>query len=303
MANKSDIIGYDFSTLIDIDGQKIPCLTGLTMALSGLQEQHETVISANSGVGKSVIALQMMTALSVCPPKGSQIPCLWIPLEMNENELTMRMISLLTGIDNNKIQRANFTKEEYLRYEKAMDMVATSQFYIKKPESGTIDEIFSIFDEFSFKYGIKIGCLDYLQLIAPGQADKGFSREEMFGRASKVMKRQVAENMHMCALTIAQLNRTDFKAGEVRRQENMGGSYQVSQDADDIITLTEKTDQQLIDEKGMQGNRKAFIDKRRGGASDILINYELDDGKNQAKGRTLRCVEVINPGQMMGFKQ
>lgn len=294
MANKAKIVGYDFSTLIDIDGQKIPCLTNLTMALSGLQKQHQVVISANSGVGKSLLGLQILVALSVCPPPAEQIPSLWMPLEMNEMELTMRIISMLTGIDNNKVQQGDFTDVEYKRYLKAMDMIANSQLYMKKPETGTGDEIFSIVDEFKFKYGIEVAALDYIQLISSGASDKGLSREEVIGRASKIMKNQVAEKMKVASLTIAQLNRTDFKAGEARRQENIGGSYQISQDADDLMTLTEKTEQQLQDEKGMFGNRKVFLDKRRGGASDISVSYELDDGKNMARGRTLRCIECMN---------
>lgn len=294
MANKAKIVGYDFSTLIDVDGQKIPCLTNLTLALSGLQKQHQVVISANSGVGKSLLGLQILVALSVCPPPSEQIPSLWIPLEMNEMELTMRIISMLTGIDNNKVQRGEFTDEEYKRYQKAMDMIANSQLYMKKPETGTGDEIFAIADEFKFKYGIEAMGIDYLQLVSPGASDKGLSREEVIGRLSKIMKNQIAEKMKVVALSVAQLNRSDFKAGESRRQENIGGSYQISQDADDLMTLTEKTSEQLTEEKGMLGNRKLFLDKRRGGASDININYELDDGKNMARGRTLRCIECMN---------
>ncbi len=298
-ANRSDIIGHDFSRIVDIDGQVIPCLTGLTLALSGLQKQHQIVISANSGVGKSLLALQMAVALSICPKPADQVPVLWIPLEMNEIEITMRIISMISGIDNNKVQRANFTTEENSRYLKAMDMIAKSQFYIKKPMIGSIDEIFSIYDEFKFKYGIEVGILDYLQLISAGEADKRSSREETIGRASKVLKRQVAEGMKIASIAIAQLNRTDFKAGEARKQENVGGSYQIAQDADDLMTLAEKTEQQMQEEKGMKGNRRIFLDKRRGGASDVMIDADLDWNRRI----NLRYVECISPGQMMGFKK
>ena len=298
-ANTSEIIGHDFSRIIDIDGQIIPCLTGLTYALSGLQKQHQVIISANSGVGKSLLALQMAVSLSICPKPADQIPVLWVPLEMNEMEITMRIISMLTGIDNNKVQRARFSSDENARYLKAMDMIAMSQFYIKKPATGTIDEIFSIYDEFKFKYGIQVGFLDYIQLISAGAADKNTSREETIGRASKLLKRQVAENMRICSVAVAQLNKADFKAGEVRKQENIGGSYQISQDADDLMTITEKTDQQIQEERSMKGNRKIFLDKRRGGASDIMLDLDLDCLRTMS----LRYVECVSPGQMMGFKK
>jgi DNA primase catalytic core len=299
MANKSDIIGYNFSTLVDVDGEVIPCLTGLTYAFSGLQRGHQVVISAMSGVGKSILGLQIATSLAVCPKPQDQVPLLWIPLEMNEYELTFRIISLITGIDNNLVQMGRFTDEQFLKYQKAMDMIAGSQLYIKKPEIGSIDEIASIVDEYKFKYGIEGVILDYIQLVTPSAQDKGTARHEMWGRASKVLKHQIAENMKMFSISIAQLNRKD--PGNLK-QENIGGSYEVSQDADDHILLSERTEEQMNEEKGMKGNRRGFIDKRRGGTSDIMIDYELDDGRNQAKGRTLRCIERINPGQMMGLQ-
>lgn len=290
------IIGHDFSKLIDVDGQEIMCLQGLTIALSGLQKQHQVVVSGNSGAGKSAITLQMATSLAVCPKPEDQIPVLWIPLEMNEVELSMRQLSFLTGINNNKIQRADFTREEAIKVNKALEMIALGSFHIKSAPSGTIDEILSIYDEFVFKHGIKVGVIDYMQLLVPGAQDKGLSREEMLGRASGLLKHQVAENMEICSLAVSQQNRQNFESGGLSSIEKVGGSYKIAQDADDFLIISAKSKEQLQTSQG-RGNRTCFIDKRRGGSSDVIVDMDMDDNKYL----NLRFTECMRPEELMGL--
>lgn len=293
---KNTVIGYDFSTIKDVDGAVIPCLTGLTYALQGLQKQHQVIISANSGVGKSLIALQMATSISVCPDPADRVPALWIPLEMNATEITMRMVSLLSGVDNNKVQAGNLTRDEKLRVDKALQMISEGKLYMQKPRFGSVEEMFSIIDEYRFKYGIGAVFLDYIQMTANGEFDRGASREEVIGKCSKMMKLQVAEGMGIVSVCIAQQNRQNFKHGETTKIESVGGSYQVAQDADDFFTMSEKTQEQVAEEKGQRGNRKGFLDKRRGGASDVMLDLNLD-----VVGCTLRFREMTTPGELYGL--
>lgn len=295
---KSAIVGHDFSQLRDVDGKQHMLLLGHALAMSGLQKGHQIVISAYSGVGKSLLGLQMATAISVCPHPQDQVPVLWIPLEMTPLETTMRQVSMLSGVNNSKVQAGMMNAEEQSRVDAALDMIAKGQFFVKKPKSGSIDEIFAIADEYHFKYGIKGLVLDYIQLIAPGDADKGLSREQVIGRASKVMKNQIAESMEIFSMCIAQQNRQNYVAGETGKIENIGGSYQIAQDADDVLLLTEKTPEQMAEAKD-RGNRRSFLDKRRGGSSDISLDLDLDVSKMVS----LRWAECISPEQLMGLSK
>lgn len=299
MQRNTSIVGYDFSRLIDVEGETINCLTGLTVALSGLQRKHQVIISANTGVGKSLLALQMAVALSICPAPEDQVPCLWIPLEMNEVEITFRIISMMTGVNNDKVQSGQMDPGEFLKVQEALRRIATSQFHIRKPRIGSADEIFSIIEEYHFRHGIKAVFTDYIQLIAPGQHEYGMPRHELWGKASKMLKNQVAEQMDIVSICIAQLNRSNFKEGEAGRAENMGGSYEVSQDADDLMTIAQKTDLQMAEEKNMRGNRFIFLDKRRGGTSDTVIHVDVDT----STAKNLRFIEKMPIEAMMGLAQ
>lgn len=297
MRRKTSIVGFDFSQIIDVDGQKIPCLTGLTLSLSGIQKKHQIIISANTGVGKSLLGLQIAVSLSICPIPEEQVPVLWLPLEMNAEETTFRIISMITGINNDKVQTGLLTSEEYLKVKEALNKIASSQFYIRKPRYGHSDELFSIVDEHKFKHGIQVVITDYIQLVSHGPSDRGLARWEVIGKASKMFKNQIAEGMDVASICIAQLNRKDYKAGEAGKTEGVGGSYEISQDADDFMSIAAKDDQQVIEEKNMRGNRMIFLDKRRGGTSDVTIHADVDTNLT----KNLRFVEKMPAEQMMGL--
>ena len=297
MSSDKKIIGFDFSRITDVEGKTNDCLGGLNLVLSGLQTKHNIIISANSGVGKSLLALQMAISVSLCENPADQIPTLLVPLEMTEDEIMMRAISQLSGLNNTKVQLGAFNNDEWLRFNKALDRIAHGKLFVKKPQSGTPEEIFSIIDEFKFRYGIKVCVLDYIQLILAGPDDRGKSREELIGGASKMLKNKIADKLDIAQIIVAQQNRKDFKAGGASSIEQIGGSYQIAQDADDMLILIQKTPDQMKEETN-GGNRKCIVDKRRGGQSDINLDMNVDD---QTGGSSLRWTEKIKPEVMMGL--
>lgn len=294
----SSIIGHDFSKITDVDGRQISCLDGLCLALSGLQKQHQVIISAQSGVGKSILGVQMATALAVSPKPADQVPVLWIPLEMNKIEISMRIISLLTGVNNTLVQTGKFSSADALRVKAATQKIASSQLYIHRPSNPNVEELFAVIDEHKFKYGVEAVFLDYIQMTMAGPNDRGAKREEVIGRASKMMKFQVAEDMGVVSVCIAQQNRSNYEEGDTGNIQGVGGSYQISQDADDFMIIANKTNEQMANENGLKGNRKIFLDKRRGGQSDVIIDLNLDDTKDVS----LRFTECISIEKMTGLQ-
>lgn len=278
------IIGYDFSS----------ALPALNIVLSGIQERHQIIISANQGVGKSLLALNIVNPIAI----DQRVPWLWIAQEMSEDELVMRLLSIRSGINNNRLQMGSFkTHEEMFAYQKALDDYSKGQLYIRRPQSGNIDEIFALAEEYKFKYGIKGITWDYMQLVIASREQRGMSPLEVLQEASNIMTNRVAGTLGLASMCIAQLNRTDYKKGQIRESENMGGAYKIAQDATDVITINEKTPKQIADEGPSRGNRIINVDKRRGGPGDLLIHANLD----RSDKISLRFTECVTPEEMMGF--
>jgi DNA primase catalytic core len=285
-AQDTRIIGFDFGSVLPI----------LNATLSGLQKNHQVLISANSGVGKSLLALNILRPIVL----QQRVPWLWIASEMEEVELSMRMISLESGLNNTYLQQGRFdNQDQYMAYVRARDLYARGSLYIHKPVSGTIDEVIAIAEEYYFKYGIQGVTWDYVQLVSASRDQRGMSREEVIGQASKAMTNRVASEtgLGVCSMCISQLNRSNYKKGEVREGENIGGSYQLQQDATDSIIISEKSAEQIAEQGIQKGNRIISVDKRRGGASDVHIHSMLDDRNST----TLRFEERVNSQEMAGY--
>jgi replicative DNA helicase len=217
---------------------------------------------------------------------------------MPEEDCVMRFYSIRTGINNTRLQVGHFLNDEERKlYKKATIDFGKGQLYFYRPVSGTIDEIYAAIEEFKFKYGIKIVVYDYMQLVVAGKDQRGMSREEVVSHTSNVFTNMVAGNLGLASICIAQLNRENYKEGEVRKAENIGSSYKIAQDATDMITVAQKSDKQIQEEGRGRGNRIAFITKRRSGPSDISLAYDLEEYDTFS----LRFRECLSDAEIAGF--
>ena len=65
------------------------------MILGGIQPGHMVVVAGATSSGKSVLAMNMLKCLAV----DNNVPTLWIGQEMSSKENTMRLGSILSGLD------------------------------------------------------------------------------------------------------------------------------------------------------------------------------------------------------------
>ena len=283
-ALEGQVIGFDFS-------KHLPTLNTL---LSGIQMKHQIVIAANQGVGKSLLAANIADPIAI----DQKVETLWINQEMPEEDCVMRLYSIRTGINNSRIQMGHWkNNEEYLLYRQAREDYSKSKLYFYKPVTGTIDEIYGAIEEFKFKYGIKVVIYDYMQLVVGSKDQRGASREEIVSNVSNVFTNMVVGTLGLASICIAQLNRENFKEGEVRKAENIGSSYKISQDATDMITMVKKSTKQMEEDGPTRGNRVISLTKRRGGPSNINLHANLDEDRTFS----LRFSECLTEEERFGF--
>jgi len=269
------IIGYDFYALPSIN-----------LILGGIQTGHYTIIAGDTGSGKSAFGMNVVKCIAV----DAGIPTLWIGQEMQSVENTQRLLSIMTGIHNSRIQSGGITGTQAKLVADAKEKIANSGYYFAKPRDGSIDEILAIIDEYRFKYGIKVVFWDYIQLVAQSSYQNRSSREQVIGNASKIIKNRVTEDMGLAAIVVAQQNR-DLN-NNAKTTQRIAGSYQISQDCDNFIEIMTKTKKQLIEDGAHNGNRYIKVGKRRGGISDFMVHAFLDTDERSA---SLRLLEMTKP--------
>ena len=103
------------------------------------------------------------------------------------------------------------------------------------------------------------------------------------GVVSKSWK-EFAKDMNVSVVLISQLGRQALDA-KTAEAEHGYGSYEIAQDADNYITLKEKSKEEIQQSGAENGNKIMNISKNRMGEKSVLINIYAD-------GPTYRMCEV-----------
>lgn len=272
------VIGHSFHHMPSID-----------LILGGIQRQY-TVIGGDSGSGKSLLGMNILKCLAV----DAGVKTLWIGQEMYSRDNTMRLASIMTDVDNTRMQSGNLTTKEGEEIRKAREDIARSGYYCAKPAYGHIDEIIAIIDEYRWKYGIEAVIWDYIQLITTAPGQERWSREQVIGHASKMIINRIVGDMGLPAIIVAQLNRDRMAQG----QHKIAGSYQIIQDCDNFVYIEKKSKKKIAEDGKAKGNRKIIIGKRRGGISDFQVDTMLHINPGGANLRVSECSSFSDLGKL-----
>jgi replicative DNA helicase len=235
----------------------------------GLRPQAFFVLAASQGSGKSALALQWAMSMSY----GEQIPVLWISLEMSELDISTRILSKLTRLPTKRIMNGNLDDGELAKLGTA-HMMHTGPLYIVSSGGMTTAQIIAMTRKMKETKGIQAVFIDYLQLIR-GATSSGSNSYERVGAISGELKNGIAmsKSIGLPVLAVAQLNRQAAKSS-MPIAEHIAESYRVVQDADVVITLRKRTEDDKIADKKTgkdNGEIQANVDKNRSGEDRQLV--------------------------------
>lgn len=258
MTNPVDLIGTSF-------GNNFKKLDAYTL---GLQEQTLTVVAANQSVGKTQICQNF--AMFQTTELGE--PILWFSLEMDKNRMTFRNLSILSGIECNAIMTGNITLEQKQIIDQCAIKLRQSPFYLSE-RGHDLSEAIAIARRYVQTKHVKKIYVDYAQLqYVTDRRTETRSRE--LGIVSKTWK-EFSQEMNVAVVLISQLGRQALDA-DTAEAEHGYGSYEIAQDADNYITLKDKSKEE-IEQGGIEhGNKTLNISKNRMGEKSVLIDIYAD---------------------------
>lgn len=267
MTNPMDLIGISF-------GNGFKKLDAYTL---GLQEKTLNVVAANQSVGKTQICqnFAMYQAIEL------NHPILWFSLEMDKNRMTFRNLSILSGIESQMIMTGNITNEQKSVIDMHAIRLRQAPFYLSE-RGHDLSEAIAIARRYVQTKHVRTIYVDYAQLqYVTDRRTETRSRE--LGVISKTWK-EFSQEMNVSVVLISQLGRQALQA-ETAEAEHGFGSYEIAQDADNYITLKDKSAEE-IEHGGIEhGNKTLNISKNRMGEKSVLIDIYAD-------GPTYRMCEV-----------
>lgn len=272
-----------------IIGHSFYQMPSINLILGGIQKQY-TVVAGDSGSGKSLFAMNIVKCLAI----DAGVKTLWVGQEMKSVDNTMRLVSIMTGVDNTRLQSGNLSQREAQLIRDACYTISNSGYYMARPVNGDINEVMSIIDEYRWKYNVEVVVWDYIQLVTATESQNRQSREQIIGNASKMIINKVVGDMGLAAVIIAQMNRDKLSQGK----HKIGGSYQITQDCDNFIYIDEKTAKQIAEDGAGKGNRYVTIGKRRGGDSNFRVDAKLHKDPGSACLRFDECSSFSDIGRL-----
>jgi DNA primase catalytic core len=238
----------------------------LMNVIMGFQKGHMLVISGVTKAGKTTIALNWNIQQLVNVGE----PTLWINLEMNETDLVMRNLSILSGVENNHMKIGNISEVDKIAIDKAATMYYGFKLYVASMAGSDVFEIINTIRRFVYTKGVRVVFIDYIQLIRIGKS-KGKSAlwEEQNDVVSAI--RDIISKMEITGICISQLNRGAMADGSASGQF-VSGTIKLIQDSDCFMGIRKKKKEEL--EVMPHVNAALQIEFNRHGSQGLEIDLE-----------------------------
>lgn len=221
--------------------------------VGGLQDGWLVVIAAETGGGKTALAMQ--TALEVVLRGGTALAC---NLEMESRELFERALSNRGDTNSNGIRIGVITQQDWDNLEPAAAALGATRLYVEDAAT-TMAKVSATARRWRGHHTDIPGLLvvDFLQLIR-SERDRGTTRAQEVGQFAQEFK-ALAKELRVPVILVSQLNRAGVKSGQQPSRLDLKESGDIENAADLILLPWNKS------ATGGDGEVVIIVDKFRNG--------------------------------------
>lgn len=250
---------------------------------SGFHPHELIIIAARPGMGKTAIALNMVTNIAINAKKTVAL----FNMEMGAEQLVTRMLSSVGQIDGGKLKNGNLEHSDWKRINEAISRLSDTKIFIDDTAGQTVAEIRSKCRRLkSSPSGLDIVLIDYLTLIqsASKGGATGQNRQQEVADISRALKTMAME-LDVPVIALSQLSRgIEQRTDKKPMLSDLRESGAIEQDAD-IVAFLHCSDEEREKEDSLM---EFVIRKHRNGPlMDIPLIF---------KRATSSFVNVANSG-------
>jgi replicative DNA helicase len=242
----------------------------LNYALGGLVRKENIVVAADTGGGKTSLALNT-TELNCKNDK----PVHWFSVEMSKEALLLRLAASLTGINYMKIRNTgNLHQSELTAVLEALSEIGRWPLWIDDTSDLSTRQMYAR-GRMQAARGARLIVVDYLQRVRAA----GNTTVDQISAASGCVA-GMAKDGDVPVLNLSQLSRFEktSKDSQLRKpnMHDLKGSGNIEQDADSVVLLWRE---QIREDNGDRliytGNDSMIIGKNRNGPCfEIAVRYD-----------------------------
>lgn len=242
-------------------------LPALDEILDGLQNIY-MVIGARPSMGKTALAQKIAWELSL-----QKVKTLFIELEMSPQQITERLIVMLTNLSIRAIKKGFITKEQGLLLQKKLEIISGNENFIPAECPGRqLDDIINLCRSQVRTYGVKAIFIDHIGLIRIKERLSGFDRVREISNTLQQLQRE----LNVPVIALCQLSRPAEYNKEPGLAE-LRGSGAIEEDSDVCLLIGRERAEDQNDYK-IEAN--LYVRKNRNGAVGIVKTFFLPHSVN-----------------------
>ena len=269
-----NILGDCFNS-IEKASENTNSITGISSGFSALDRLNNgwnpgelVILAARPGMGKTTLALNfMINAIN----QDKRV--LMFSLEMTTLELGFKLISTITGLDNDRVKRGKLTEDEWKDIHSKTSFVINSNKLLVDDDGNTdLFGLKSISKRFNHKSKIDMIIVDYLQLLnGSDKSNKQQNREQQISYLSRSLK-ALAKELDIPIICLSQLSRAVESRGNKRPMlSDLRESGAIEQDANQVMFIYRDGYYNKLD---TSGDTEIILAKNRAGQTGtIQLNF------------------------------
>ncbi|MBR3737094.1 MAG: replicative DNA helicase [Lachnospiraceae bacterium] len=205
--------------------------TDLDHKTAGLQAGNLVLVAARPAMGKTSLVLSILQNIVVKQKKAA----LMFSLEMSENELMNRLLSMDSGVDSQKFKTGQLSDADWELLTESGGNLANSRLFLNDSAT-TLSEISSISRKIKAENNLELIVIDYLQLMnSSGKRNDG--RQQEISEISRGLK-LLAKELGIPIIALSQLSRgVESRTDHRPVLSDLRESGAIEQDADIVMFI------------------------------------------------------------------
>ncbi len=199
---------------------------------TGFQPGELIIIAARPSMGKTSLCLN----IAMNAAKGASKHVALFSLEMSNDQLVQRFLSMEAHIDAQSLRTGNIKDKEWGEITRAMGVLAEVPIFVDDSAALTVSEVRSRSRRLAATTGLDLIIIDYLQLLRSTNA-RVTNRVEIIDEICRNLK-ALAKELKVPVMALAQLNRSPESRNDKRPMlSDLRESGGIEQEADVVAFI------------------------------------------------------------------
>ena len=229
----------------------------LDQLTAGLQRGDLVIVAGRPSMGKTAFAMNIVEEAAI----REKLSVVVFSMEMPAEQLTMRMLSSLGRIDQQKVRTGRLGHDDWPRLTSQVALLNDTNIFIVDESALTPSELHARCRRLKREHGIGLVVIDYLQLMyVPGTRENRATEISEISRSLKALAKELMVPVIACS----QLNRRlEDRQNKRPVMSDLRESGAIEQDADLILFIYR--DEVYNEESKDKGKAEIIIGKQRNG--------------------------------------